>query len=80
MALEKILHDSPFRSINKYLAHYHADPSGMLHSSLLVCWYHPIPSMHVASAVLQCLMVAQSVSDRGRHPAHAGRRSQELLV
>lgn len=29
MALEKILHDSPFRSINKYLAHYHADPSGL---------------------------------------------------
>lgn len=28
MALEKILHDSPFRSINKYLAHYHADPAG----------------------------------------------------
>ena len=28
MALEKILYDSPFRSINKYLAHYHADQSG----------------------------------------------------
>lgn len=28
MALEKILHDSPFRSINKYLAHYHPDPAG----------------------------------------------------
>ncbi len=34
MALEKILHDSPFRSINKYLAHYHPDPSGRLYSSL----------------------------------------------
>ena len=29
MALEKILHDSPFRSINKYLAHYHPDPAGL---------------------------------------------------
>ncbi|KAL3157710.1 hypothetical protein ABBQ32_012142 [Trebouxia sp. C0010 RCD-2024] len=28
MALEKILHDSPYRSINKYLAHYHPDPAG----------------------------------------------------
>ncbi len=34
MALEKILHDSPFRSINKYLAHYHPDPSGWCYSSL----------------------------------------------
>ena len=29
MALEKILHDSEFRSINKYLAHYHPDPAGL---------------------------------------------------
>lgn len=29
MALEKILHDSPYRSINKYLAHYHPDPAGL---------------------------------------------------
>ena len=47
MALEKILHDSPFRSINKYLAHYHPDPAGWCYSS-------PSQSLHISPAA--CLL------------------------